>query len=72
MPSKEKTPKTRKPKVSGGVHGAGGKGRPLSDLEKILIGNGGMAHRYLRGNAVRFGSPKRRFTRSDKKEAREL
>lgn len=27
-------------KVSQGIHGAGGKGRPLSPLEKVLFGGG--------------------------------
>jgi hypothetical protein len=40
MAQKEKsTQKRRAPKVAGGVHGGGGKmNRPMTDLEKILMG----------------------------------
>jgi hypothetical protein len=31
--------RTRTPKTSAGVHGSGGKGRPLTGIEKINIGN---------------------------------
>jgi hypothetical protein len=32
--------KQRKPKTSQGLHGGGGKGRPLTGIEKILFGGG--------------------------------
>jgi hypothetical protein len=43
----------------------------LSDRDKVLIGNGGLGHRVLRGPAsrgYRQTPPKRRFTRQEKKE----
>lgn len=35
-----KTQKKRTPKRSNGVHGGGGKGRPLTDVEKVNLGGG--------------------------------
>lgn len=46
-----KQQKSRASKTSNGVHGAGGKGRPLTGIEKILM-NGGL---YRNVNKPNFG-----------------
>jgi hypothetical protein len=40
-------------KESKGIHGGGGKGRPLTDIEKINISNGGL----LRNVKSRWATP---------------
>lgn len=69
MPEKQKSAKKpRAHKVSGGVHGSGGKLKPpLTEIQKILICNGGMGHHLLRKGKVRFTTPKVRATRAQKK-----
>lgn len=45
----------------------------LGEMDKILIGNGGLGHRVLRHAGLsryKLTPPKRRQTRQDKKEAR--
>lgn len=37
-----KVQKQRAKKTSNGVHGGGGKGRPLTPVEKVNISNGGL------------------------------
>ncbi len=63
MPEKQKNAKSaRKHKESQHKNNGGGK-VTLSPIEKILICNGGMAHKYLRSGQSRisnFTSPKRR------------
>lgn len=69
MATKEKkTQRARAHKISKGQHGSGGKVK-LTELQKVLIGNGGMAHR-LRTNRSLLSAPKTRKTRADKQAAR--
>ena len=37
-----KQQKSRAKKVSKGIHGGGGKGRPLTGVEKVLLGHGAL------------------------------
>jgi hypothetical protein len=53
MPDKMKIPNQRKHKESQG-RAKGAKKTHLTELEKILISNGGMAHSLLRGRGTRF------------------
>lgn len=48
-----KQQRSRTPKTSKGIHGGGGKGRPLTSVEKILISNGGL----LRNVKPRWAAP---------------
>lgn len=48
-----KQQRSRAKKESKGIHGGGGKGRPLTDIEKILISNGGL----LRNVKPRWAAP---------------
>lgn len=67
MAVKESKPPTRKSKTSKRQHGAGGKTK-LTELEKILISNGGMAHATLRQNRpkVAYGKSGPQRTRRER------
>lgn len=52
MAQEKLTKKRRNPKRSEGKHGAGGKVE-LTELQKVLIVNGGMAHHLRRGQTRR-------------------
>lgn len=66
MATKEKkTKNTRTHKESAGKNSGGGEVR-LTELQKVLLVNGGMAHR-LRGNKSLLSAPKTRKTRADKR-----
>lgn len=62
MADKMKIPNQRQHKESKGG-GRGSKKAHLSDLDKILISNGGMAHSMLRGRGSRFAPPIKRRRR---------
>jgi hypothetical protein len=68
MTTKEKKPKSREHKESKGQHGSGRKTH-LTELQKVLISNGGLAHR-LRSNRSLLAAPKTRKSRADKQAAR--
>lgn len=45
--------KKRTPKTSKGIHGGGGKGRPLTEVEKINLVGGGLLRNASRRDAIR-------------------
>lgn len=61
MAVKEKTPKKREHKESK-ASGRGSKKTHLTELQKILISKGGMAHSRLRGSGKAVNSPRRRVS----------
>lgn len=54
----KKTKKARKPKRSKGEHGGGGKVH-MTELQKVLIVNGGVGHSRLRKGKFLPTAPKR-------------
>lgn len=62
--AQEKKPKTRPHKESKAQHGSGGKGRPLTDMEKVLLG-GGMMKNY---NPLHTSRNKRKPTKYDRRK----
>lgn len=64
MATKEKLAKARRAhKESKGKNGGGGKVR-LTELEKILLVNGGVAHFTRKNTNMRLGAPKRKGGKS--------
>jgi hypothetical protein len=67
MPDKQKNAKKSRTSKTSAHSGVGSKPIRLTELQKILICNGGMAHSYLRGNAKRqLGGVPKRFPKEDR------